>query len=95
MGENQIHSERVCTRFHAAIELIGRRWTGAIIFFALFEILKYEEFRNYPSPPGILNVWQTTSDDLSLSDSQAQYRRVTSTTISMTTSSSRKRPHDA
>ena len=25
----------LCTRFHAAIELIGRRWTGAIIFLLL------------------------------------------------------------
>lgn len=25
------HSPQVCDRFHAAIELIGRRWTGAII----------------------------------------------------------------
>lgn len=25
------HSAELCTRFHCAIELIGRRWTGAII----------------------------------------------------------------
>ncbi|WP_326567507.1 helix-turn-helix domain-containing protein [Amycolatopsis rhabdoformis] len=27
--EEEVH--RVCTRFHAAIELIGTRWTGAIL----------------------------------------------------------------
>lgn len=27
---------RVCPDFHAAVELVGRRWTGAILF-ALFE----------------------------------------------------------
>jgi DNA-binding HxlR family transcriptional regulator len=26
------HSPTVCARFHRAIELIGRRWTGAILF---------------------------------------------------------------
>jgi RsiW-degrading membrane proteinase PrsW (M82 family) len=66
-------------------------WTGAIIFFALFEILKYEEYRNYPLPPDILRVWQTTSDDLSLSDSRAPFRQVTTTTTS-TTISSRSNP---
>jgi DNA-binding HxlR family transcriptional regulator len=25
-------SDPVCPRFHAAVELIGRRWTGAILF---------------------------------------------------------------
>ncbi|GAB3445771.1 helix-turn-helix domain-containing protein [Streptomonospora sediminis] len=28
-GTGDVH--RVCTRFHAAIELIGARWTGAIV----------------------------------------------------------------
>ena len=25
-------AELVCPRFHAAVELVGRRWTGAILF---------------------------------------------------------------
>ena len=25
-------AETVCPRFHAAVELIGRRWAGAILF---------------------------------------------------------------
>lgn len=29
MSDDEIH--RVCTRFHQAIELIGARWTGAIL----------------------------------------------------------------
>ena len=29
------HSPELCSRFHRASELIGRRWTGAIIFMLL------------------------------------------------------------
>ena len=29
------HSTAVCGQFHNAIELIGRRWTGAIIYVLL------------------------------------------------------------
>jgi DNA-binding HxlR family transcriptional regulator len=29
------HTPQLCTRFHRASELIGRRWTGAIIFVLL------------------------------------------------------------
>jgi DNA-binding HxlR family transcriptional regulator len=29
------HPPELCTRFHRASELIGRRWTGAIIFILL------------------------------------------------------------
>ena len=46
MGENQIHSERVCTRFHAAIELIGRRWTGAIIFALTQKPQRFSDFKD-------------------------------------------------
>lgn len=32
-GESSVvAAEVVCPRFHAAVELIGRRWTGAILF---------------------------------------------------------------
>ena len=34
MPETQ-HTPALCTRFHRASELIGRRWTGAIIFVLL------------------------------------------------------------
>jgi DNA-binding HxlR family transcriptional regulator len=30
-GRSAVEIHRVCTRFHAAIELIGGRWTGAIL----------------------------------------------------------------
>ena len=33
MGE--MHPPELCPRFHRASELIGRRWTGAIIFVLL------------------------------------------------------------
>jgi DNA-binding HxlR family transcriptional regulator len=26
------NGKRVCPRFHAAVEMVGRRWTGAILF---------------------------------------------------------------
>jgi DNA-binding HxlR family transcriptional regulator len=29
------HEPRVCAQYHRAIELIGRRWTGAIVFLLL------------------------------------------------------------
>ena len=32
MRETPAHAPELCTRFHRASELIGRRWTGAIIF---------------------------------------------------------------
>ncbi len=35
MGKTQADSLELCTRFHRAIELIGRRWTGAIVFLLL------------------------------------------------------------
>lgn len=35
MGHAPEHAPELCTRFHRASELIGRRWTGAIIFVLL------------------------------------------------------------
>jgi DNA-binding HxlR family transcriptional regulator len=35
MGEPHAHTPALCLRFHRASELIGRRWTGAIIFVLL------------------------------------------------------------
>ena len=36
----------VCPQFHAAIELIGRRWTGAIIYLLLKSRCRYAELRD-------------------------------------------------
>ena len=36
----------LCPRFHAAIELIGRRWTGAIIYLLLQERRRFAELRD-------------------------------------------------
>lgn len=36
MGELEQPNETVCRRFHGAIEIIGRRWTGAVLY-ALFK----------------------------------------------------------
>src|SRR5207237_8491809 len=35
MGERSAETPELCRRFHHASELIGRRWTGAIIFVLL------------------------------------------------------------
>jgi len=35
MRHNPVHEPQLCLRFHQAIELIGRRWTGAIVFLLL------------------------------------------------------------
>jgi DNA-binding HxlR family transcriptional regulator len=43
------HSEpdaSLCPQFHAAIELIGRRWTGAIIYLLLKSRRRYAELRD-------------------------------------------------
>lgn len=32
MAEEILHNEKVCSLFHNAIEIIGKRWTGAIIY---------------------------------------------------------------
>ena len=45
------HSGPVCDRFHTAIELIGRRWTGAIISSMLRGATRFCEIRE--AIPGI------------------------------------------
>ena len=39
------HDVTVCDRFHHAIELIGRRWTGAIIFVLLRSRSRFADLR--------------------------------------------------
>jgi DNA-binding HxlR family transcriptional regulator len=39
-------SPELCTQFHAAIELIGRRWTGAIIFLLLKSRCRFATLRD-------------------------------------------------
>jgi len=46
MGEKELHGERVCTMFHAAIELIGRRWTGAIIYALTQKPRRFSDFKD-------------------------------------------------
>jgi DNA-binding HxlR family transcriptional regulator len=41
----------VCTRFHAAIELIGARWTGAILRAVFTEAHRYHEIK--AAVPGV------------------------------------------
>lgn len=38
------HGSQVCARFHHAVELIGKRWTGAIISSMLTRSLCFNEF---------------------------------------------------
>ncbi len=35
MRHDPAHEPQLCSKFHGAIELIGRRWTGAIVFLLL------------------------------------------------------------
>ncbi|MGH2716102.1 MAG: winged helix-turn-helix transcriptional regulator [Thermoleophilaceae bacterium] len=37
--------ERCCSAYHAAIELIGKRWTGAIVFVLLDGPLRFSEVK--------------------------------------------------
>ena len=39
------HTPALCTRFHHASELIGRRWTGAILFVLLQKTCRFAEIR--------------------------------------------------
>ena len=41
-----IHEAQLCAPFHAAIELIGRRWTGAIIFLLLKSRSRFAALRD-------------------------------------------------
>ncbi len=46
MGKTQDHSPELCSRFHHAIELIGRRWTGAIVFLLLRSRCRFATLRD-------------------------------------------------
>jgi DNA-binding HxlR family transcriptional regulator len=35
MRHNSVQEPQLCVQFHKAIELVGRRWTGAIVFLLL------------------------------------------------------------
>ena len=45
------HAPQLCTRFHYASELIGRRWNGAIIFMLLKQTCRFAALRD--GIPGI------------------------------------------
>ncbi len=40
------HTPALCARFHRASELIGRRWTGAIVFVLLESRCRFATLRN-------------------------------------------------
>jgi DNA-binding HxlR family transcriptional regulator len=44
--ENALHRPALCSRFHRAIELVGRRWTGAIIFLLLGARCRFATLRD-------------------------------------------------
>ena len=46
MGRDPSHTPELCTRFHRASELIGRRWTGAIIFVLLKARCRFATLRD-------------------------------------------------
>ena len=46
MRETPAHAPELCTRFHRASELIGRRWTGAIIFVLLRSRCRFATLRD-------------------------------------------------
>src|SRR6478672_13159404 len=45
MKKEIAHTPALCASFHSAVELIGRRWTGAIIFLLLKSRLRFAELR--------------------------------------------------
>src|SRR6185437_13851931 len=45
MGESAGHVPELCSRFHRASELIGRRWSGAIIFVLLASRCRFATLR--------------------------------------------------
>jgi len=51
MARHANHPPQLCDQFHRAIELIGRRWTGAIIFLLLKSRCRYATLRD--AIPGI------------------------------------------
>ena len=46
MRDTRKHTPSLCARFHRASELIGRRWTGAIIFVLLGSSCRFAELRD-------------------------------------------------
>ena len=46
MKQAAAHPPALCTRFHHASELIGRRWTGAIIFLLLKSRCRFATLRD-------------------------------------------------
>jgi len=46
MRQTPAHAPELCTRFHRASELIGRRWTGAIIFVLLRSRCRFATLRD-------------------------------------------------
>src|SRR5437899_10157130 len=46
MGHAAAHTPSLCARFHRASELIGRRWTGAIIFVLLRSRCRFATLRD-------------------------------------------------
>ena len=51
MARDAAHAPQVCTKFHRASELIGRRWTGAILFVLLKDTCRFATLRD--AIPGI------------------------------------------
>ena len=45
MKERAAHPRPLCSKFHRASELIGRRWTGAIIFMLMESRCRFASFR--------------------------------------------------
>lgn len=45
MAGSAPHRPELCTRFHRASELIGRRWTGAVIFVLLQSSCRFATLR--------------------------------------------------
>ena len=46
MKEPASHSPALCARFHHASELVGRRWTGAIIYVLLQQTCRFATLRD-------------------------------------------------
>ena len=51
MKNAALHAPQLCTRFHYASELVGRRWNGAIIFMLLKQTCRFATLRD--GIPGI------------------------------------------
>ena len=46
MRHSPAQEPQLCSRFHQAIELIGRRWTGAIVFLLLKAPCRFAQLRD-------------------------------------------------